>query len=47
MPLKQGYSQKTISRNIRTERHHGKPRKQAIAIAFAVARRVKAARRGK
>ena len=37
MPLKRGSSQKTISQNIRTEIAHGKPRKQAIAIAMRVA----------
>jgi len=41
MPLKQGSSKKTISENIRTEMHAGKPQKQAIAIAYAVARRSK------
>ena len=39
MPLKRGGSQKAISQNIRTEIAHGKPRKQAIAIALDVARR--------
>jgi len=47
MPLKRGYSRKTISRNIRTERRHGKPQRQAVAIAFSVARKVKRAARGK
>ena len=37
MPLKRGSSQKTISQNIRTEMAHGKPQRQAIAIAMRVA----------
>lgn len=37
MPLKSGSSRKTISDNIRTEMQHGKPRKQAIAIAMSKA----------
>jgi hypothetical protein len=36
-PLKKGSSQKVISENIRTEMHHGKPLKQAQAIAYRVA----------
>lgn len=37
MPLKKGSGKKTISTNIRTLRHEGKPQKQAIAIAFSLA----------
>ena len=45
MPLKRGYSRKTISQNIRTEIRAGRSPAQASAIAYAVAR--KAAPRAK
>ena len=41
MPLKLGKSRKVISANIKTEIAHGKPQKQAVAIALAMSRRGK------
>ena len=41
MPLRLGKSPKVISQNIKTEMAHGKPQKQAVAIALAMSRRGK------
>jgi hypothetical protein len=39
MPLKRGKSEKSFKENIKTEMRHGKPQKQAVAIAYAVKRK--------
>jgi hypothetical protein len=43
MPIKKGYSPKTISANIKTEMKAGRPHKQAVAIALDIAKNAKAA----
>jgi len=35
MPLHHSTSKKAFGENIAIERHHGKPEKQAVAIAFS------------
>ena len=39
MPLNKSGSKKAFSENVETEMAHGKPQKQAVAIAYAVQRR--------
>jgi len=41
MPLKSGYSKKTISHNIAKEVRSGKPVKQAAAIAYSEAHKAR------
>lgn len=41
MPLKKGYSSKTVSSNIKAEMKKGMPQKQAVAVALNVAKQAK------
>jgi hypothetical protein len=41
MALVKGYSQKSISKNIKTEVAAGRPHRQAVAIAMSVAEQAK------
>ena len=48
MPLVKSGSKKAMGQNIKTEMAAGKPQKQAVAIAYSVARRSKGGgRKGK
>jgi hypothetical protein len=37
MPMKKGYSAKTISKNIKMEMNSGRPQKQAVAMSLGMA----------
>jgi hypothetical protein len=42
VPLKQGYSKRSVSANVKAEMKAGKPQKQSVAIALDVAKKAKA-----
>lgn len=42
MPLKQGYSNRSVSANVKAEMKAGKKQPQAVAIALNVAKKAKA-----
>ena len=46
MPLVKGKSKAAVSKNIAIEMHHGKPQRQAVAIAMRVAGKARPPRRG-
>jgi hypothetical protein len=47
MPIVKGYSKKTIKKNIESEIRAGKPKNQAVAIAYDIARRERKKRKNK
>lgn len=47
MPLKKSTSKTAFAKNVKTEMAHGKPQKQAVAIAYSVQRKAAASKKGK